>query len=203
MLEIAAWVVIFLASVIIHEVCHGLVADLLGDPTAKQAGRLTLNPLKHIDPFWTVIFPGLLFLSTQGRFAIGMAKPVPVDFSRLRYPKRDMIYVAASGPLANFVLALLMNVLWKFFPNPVWLYGIYFNLGIGLFNLIPIPPLDGSRILMGLMPLSLMRPYAQIERYGFLIILALYMTGILFSWIIPVMNMLCRILDIPQLGISY
>ena len=203
MLDIAALMFIFMASVIIHEVCHGLGADRLGDPTAKEAGRLTLNPLKHIDPFWTIIFPGLLFLSTQGRFAIGMAKPVPVDFSRLRHPRRDMIYVAASGPLANFALAMIMNVLWKLFPQPIWLYGIYFNLGIGLFNLIPIPPLDGSRILMGFLPLSLARPYARIERYGFLIILALYMTGILFAWIIPLLNVLCRILDIPQLGISY
>ena len=192
---------IFLMSVTLHEYCHGFLADRLGDHTARDRGRLTLNPLRHIDPFWTVFLPMLLFFSTRGQFAIGMARPVPVNFSNLRNPKRDMVWVGAAGPLANFALASVLTFLFKFYPAKFLLYAIYFNLGIGVFNLVPIPPLDGSRILTGLLPVKLARYYMQLEPFGFLIVLALYMTGWLYLAILPGIHLLCRILGIPALEV--
>ena len=199
MVDIVFWIVLFLATVILHEVCHGFAACRLGDPTARDAGRLTFNPLKHVDLYWTVLFPAMLFIATQGRFAIGMAKPVPVNFLRLRNPRRDMVIVALAGPLANFILAGALNFFWKLFQNDYFLYGIYFNLGIALFNLVPIPPLDGSRVLAGILPVSLSRAYLKIEPFGFLIVLGLYMSGALLYIIIPGMNFFCRLLEVPTL----
>lgn len=195
------WVGLFLVTVTVHEYCHGALADRLGDPTARQAGRLTLNPLKHIDPFWTVLLPGLLFFSTHGQFMIGMAKPVPVNFMNLRSPKRDMIWVAAAGPFANFVLAVLLSWLFRIWPAPFLLYAVYFNLGLGVFNLIPIPPLDGSRILTGLLPLPLARAYLQLEPFGFVLVLILYFTGALYTVLIPGIRMACRVLGVPELNL--
>ena len=197
--QISVWVLFFLMSVVIHEVCHGLVAGWLGDPTAKMSGRLTLNPLRHVDPFWTVLLPGLLYLSTHGRFAIGMAKPVPVDFSRLRNPKRDMIWVALAGPGANIALAALFSFLWKFSGFELILYGAYFNLGLAMFNLVPIPPLDGSRIAAGILPITLARYYMKLEPIGFLIVLLAYMSGVLSYFIFPAVDFFCRVLQIPSL----
>jgi Zn-dependent protease len=194
------WIILFslfLSSVILHEVAHGVVAYFLGDSTAKDAGRLSLNPIRHIDPFWSVLFPAVLFLSTQGRFAIGMAKPVPVNFSRLHEPKHDMIWVGLAGPATNFILAILFSLLWKWDQSPFWIYGVYVNLGLGLFNMIPIPPLDGSRVLAGFLPGSLAQPYLMLERFGFLLILLFYFTGWLYSLIIPAMSFLCALLNIP------
>ncbi len=199
MLGIVIAVAIFLLTVTVHEVSHGLVAYYFGDPTAKQEGRLTLNPLKHIDPFWTVILPGLLFFSTGGRFAIGMAKPVPVDFARLHHPKKDMIWVALAGPAANIVFALVLTIALRLTEQQLILYAIYFNLGLAVFNMIPIPPLDGSRVMAGLLPGKLALYYLRAEPYGFVIILVLYFTGILVSWILPGVNFFCRVMDIPQL----
>lgn len=189
--------VIFLFSVTVHEYCHGLLAHQLGDPTARDAGRLSLNPLRHIDPFWTVLLPVLLFFSTRGAFAIGMAKPVPVNFLNLRNPKRDMIWVAAAGPLANFAMAALLVLCFRLFPLPLFLLAAYFNLGLGIFNLIPLPPLDGSRILTGLLPRALALPYLRLERFGFLLVMALYFSGALYWILVPGMNFFCRLLQIP------
>ena len=191
--------VIFLVSVTVHEYCHGLLANRLGDPTARLAGRLSLNPLRHLDPFWTVFLPVLLFISTHGQFAIGMARPVPVNFLNLRNPKRDMIWVGAAGPFANFVLAALLAFLFKFFQVTFLLHAIYFNLGLGVFNLIPIPPLDGSRILTGLLPLPLAYPYARLEPFGFILVLALYFTGALYWILLPVVNFFCQLLGVPKI----
>ncbi len=189
---------IFLMSVTFHEYCHGLLAHQLGDNTAKDAGRLTINPLKHIDPFWTVFLPLMLFISTHGRFAMGMAKPVPVNFLNLRNPKRDMIFVGAAGPLANFVIALVLTFLFRFWPYEFILYAIYFNIGIGVFNLVPIPPLDGSRILTGLLPAPLARYYIRLEPFGFAIVMVLYLTGGLYGIILPFIRLMCRLLGVPE-----
>ena len=199
MLTLLFGIIVFLLTVTLHEFCHGLVAYRLGDPTAKLAGRLTLNPLKHIDPFWTVLLPALLFFSTGGRFAIGMAKPVPVDFTRLRRPKRDMIWVALAGPAANIFLAAILNLFFKLTDNALWLYAIYFNLGLAMFNLIPIPPLDGSRVLAGLLPERLALPYLRMEPYGFMIVLIFYFSGLLFALMVPAVNLFCRLFQIPPL----
>jgi len=199
MITVILAVFIFLISVTFHEWCHGLLADRLGDRTARDAGRLTLNPLRHIDPFWTVLLPVLLFVSTRGQFAIGMARPVPVNFMNLRNPKRDMIWVASAGPLANFVLASLLSILYKFFPVGVFLYAAYFNLGLGVFNLIPIPPLDGSRILIGLLPSGLARWYVRLEPFGFLLVLAFYFSGMIYWILAPSMNFFCDLLEIPRI----
>ena len=196
---IAAWIVILLVTVTVHEVAHGAVAFIRGDQTAKMMGRLTLNPLKHIDLFWTVLLPALLFISTGGRFVIGMAKPVPVNFSNLYRPKLDMILVALAGPLANIIFAQFLLLLFQITHVSIFLLGIYFNLGLAVFNLIPIPPMDGSRIVAGLLPSPLDREYLKIEPYGFLLVLFLYFTNLLYVWIIPGINFLASFLGVPKL----
>lgn len=199
MLTLALGIFIFLITVTVHEFCHGLLADRLGDRTARELGRLTLNPLKHIDPFWTILLPALLFFSTRGQFAIGMAKPVPVNFMNLRNPKRDMIWVAGAGPMANFLLAGALTLVFRQFPYPVLLYTIYFNIGLAVFNLIPIPPLDGSRILTGLLPTPLAARYLLLEPFGFLIVLILYLSGALHFILAPGIRFFCQVLQIPIL----
>lgn len=189
---------IFLLTVTAHEYCHGFLADRLGDHTARDAGRLTLNPFKHIDLFWTVLLPVTLYISTKGQFVVGMAKPVPVNFMNLRNPKRDMIWVAAAGPLANFTLAALLSLIFKHYPLGIFLYTIYFNIGLGLFNLIPVPPLDGSKILTGLLPLPLAIQYLRLEPFGFILVLALYFSGVLHWLLIPGFQFFCRLLNIPS-----
>ena len=195
-----ASIFIFLMTVTVHEYCHGKVAEQLGDSTARLSGRLSMNPLKHIDPLWTVLFPLILYVSTGGRFVIGMAKPVPVNFMNLRNPKRDMIWVALAGPLANFTLAALLAFFLRFYPAVFVLYAVYFNIGLGVFNLVPVPPLDGSRILTGLLPMKLAIPYLRLEKFGVPLVLALYFTGILPRLIFPVFNFVCRLVGVPPLG---
>lgn len=168
---------IFALAITAHEFAHGFCAYKLGDPTAKYAGRLTLNPLAHIDPFGTILLPLMLMLS--GAPVIGWAKPVPINFWGLKNPKRDMALVGLAGPLANFLCAFLAaSILKKFFLHNEYAIAplisfIQINLALAVFNLIPIPPLDGSRLLLIFIPWGAMRLYNTLERYGFVILFIL------------------------------
>ncbi len=186
---------IFLATITIHEFSHGLVAYFFGDMTAKNMGRLTLNPLRHIDFLWTILLP--LVLVTVGLPAIGMARPVPVNFANLRHPKRDMIWVAVAGPIANFLLASLMAALYHKVHWDVLLLGVYFNLGLAMFNILPIPPLDGSRILTGLLPMNWAYEYVKLEKFGFVVILILVWLRLPLRVIVPALNFFCQLLQVP------
>jgi Zn-dependent protease len=193
LLQISLWILPVLVAVIFHEVAHGYVANWLGDDTARRAGRLTLNPLPHIDPIGSVALP-LLLLVTQAGFLFGWAKPVPVNFAQLRRPKRDMVLVAAAGPLTNLALAAASALVFRAlavegsYENEALFAGVVYpvammaqrsvlmNVFLGVFNMIPIPPLDGGRVLTGLLPLDLARRFARIEPFGFLILLLLLMS---------------------------
>lgn len=163
-------------AVILHECAHGWVALKFGDPTAKLLGRLTLNPFKHIDPIGTVLVPIITKL-TLG-FPFGWAKPVPVNFANLNNPKRDMIFVALAGPAVNIVLALVASVFLSFAPK-IFSLAVVINLMLATFNMMPIPPLDGSRVVAGLLPTSLARKYLYLEPFGFIIVIVLLQSGAL------------------------
>jgi Zn-dependent protease len=202
-LEILFWIVLLLITITVHEYAHGRVAYFFGDTTARDAGRLTLNPLKHIDPFWTVVFPLLMIL--LGKPPLGMARPVPVNFMALRNPKRDMIWVAAAGACANILFAAVLSLIFHLVHLEIVLVPIYFNLGLAVFNLVPIPPLDGSRILLGLLPNELAYRFAKIERYGFIIVMVIIIIPqlrVLFldAILLPGINMLCFALGVPSVG---
>ena len=189
------FVLIFLMTITIHEFSHGLVAYFFGDTTAQKMGRLTLNPFRHIDPLWTILLPFVLIM--VGLPAIGMARPVPVNFANLRHPKRDMIWVAIAGPIANFFLASVMAALYRNIHWDIFLLGVYFNLGLAIFNMLPIPPLDGSRILTGILPLRWAYEYAKLEKFGFIAILILVWLRLPLRIIFPTLNFFCQILRIP------
>ncbi|MBN1913495.1 MAG: site-2 protease family protein [Candidatus Omnitrophica bacterium] len=177
------------------------MAYRLGDSTAKHSGRLTLNPLAHIDIFWTIILPLLLYISTSGFFVFGAAKPVPINYWSLKNPKRDLVWIGIAGPAANFLLALFLANIIKILPqSAAWGYLfkqlIVINVILGVFNLIPIPPMDGSRILSGMLPDVLAARYAQVERYGLLIIIALLWLGVFDRIIWPVVFVILRLLGI-------
>ncbi len=203
-----------LIAITFHEVAHGLVAYRFGDGTAKALGRLTLNPVKHIDIFGTVILPILLFFSTHGQFTFGYAKPVPVNPFNLRNPKRDMIYVSAAGPVMNILIAfisatLLVLLAWieLIVPQPVATkvllplagmlnYGIIMNIYLAAFNLIPLVPLDGGRILAGILPRELEMKYSRIEPYGMIILLFLIFLGLTRYFVAPVAGVLYGIIKV-------
>ena len=194
-MEVIFSVIVLIFSVVIHEVSHGAVAEKLGDPTARLAGRLTLNPLKHIDPFGSVILPLMLSL-LPGGVVFGWAKPVPYDPRNLRHPVRDAALVAAAGPLSNLMLALVFGLLFQFFSAegtgsamgelfPSLLAQVVIvNVWLAVFNLVPIPPLDGSKVLFWFLPASANEFRVFLERYGFFILLFFIFFGV--QIIVPV-----------------
>jgi Zn-dependent protease len=191
---------ILMISVILHEVAHGYTAFRLGDPTARDAGRLTLNPLKHIDPFGTVILP-LLLIFLKSSFLIGWAKPVPVNSALLRDPQRAMMLVSAAGPLTNLALALAAALPLRILPSflPPWLvdplvYCCFINILLAIFNLVPVPPLDGSKLVSYFLPPHIRAMYESLTPYGLLIIIGLLFLGGLDKVIVPLCDLIFSLL---------
>ena len=194
-----------LFAITIHEAAHGYVARALGDNTAYALGRVTLNPMRHVDPMGTILMPLLLYFATKGAFLFGYAKPVPVNFGQLRHPKRDMIWVALAGPASNFAQAILWAVAYtllagsgiteRFFLE-MCKAGVLVNLVMWAFNLFPLPPLDGGRILVGLLPRQLAWSFSRIEPWGFFIVLGLVLVGVVGTyWLRPLIGLGYVILD--------
>lgn len=179
-------------AITVHEAAHGYVARYLGDNTAYAMGRVTLNPIPHIDPVGTILMPILLYFATSGAFLFGYAKPVPVNFGRLRHPKRDMVWVALAGPGSNFIQAILWAAVFvglvaaginETFFIKMAQGGVLVNLVMCAFNLFPLPPLDGGRVLAGLLPRGGAQTFlARIEPYGFFIVMALVLAGVVSNW---------------------
>lgn len=205
--QISIWALPVLAAIIFHEVAHGWVAYRLGDPTAARMGRLTLNPLSHIDPFGTILLP-LLLIVVGAPFLFGYAKPVPVNFYNLRHPKRDMVWVALAGPVTNILLAAASAYALRFVSFaggslPLFVVAplmfmaqssVNINVMLAAFNLFPIPPLDGGRVLVGLLPEPHSSTVARIEPYGFLILIVLLMTHLLDFFLGPLVYFVIRVL---------
>lgn len=211
MQSFAIWILPVLFAVTLHEVAHGWMAKRLGDPTAQRLGRLSLNPIKHIDPIGTVLVPGLLLLMGTG-FIFGWAKPVPITWGNLRQPRRDMALVALAGPGANLLMALMWAAIGRFAPylpsmwaaRPLFymsIAGITVNIVLMVLNLLPLPPLDGSRIFSALLPGRLAWRYNQLEPYGLWILLLLVGTGAL-GWILgpPVMILRNLVFSFSRIG---
>ena len=199
--QIALLMVPVLLSITVHEVCHGYAAFLFGDPTAKDAGRLTLNPIKHIDPVGLLV----LFITGIAGMAIGWAKPVPVDPRYFKKPRTNMMWVSLAGPLSNIALAVVTAFVFKqfggllsqtiFYPLAIMAqYMIMINVGLAIFNLIPIHPLDGSHIMEGLLPLKAAYAYSKLQPYGFMILLVLIFTHIVDIVIFPIISVILNIL---------
>jgi len=195
---VAIYAIPVLFAITVHEAAHGYAARHFGDNTAYMLGRITLNPLKHIDPLGTIAMPLLLYFATAGAFLFGYAKPVPVNFGRLRNPKRDMVWVALAGPGANLLQAVLWVILGYFLVSSgvqerffleMTRAGLLVNLVMFAFNMFPLPPLDGGRILVGLLPWRQAVLVSRVEPYGFFIVLALVLTGIVGNlWLRPLMS---------------
>lgn len=199
--QLAIWALPVLFAITVHEVAHGWVANHYGDPTARMMGRLTLNPVKHIDPVGTVLVPGMMLL--LGGIVFGWAKPVPVNQENLRDPRKHMMIVAAAGPGANLVMAVMWAlVIWLGLAvsgfNPsigfgvqyMGLAGVTINIVLMVLNMVPVPPLDGSRVISGFLPPKLAWQYDRIEPYGLIIVLVLLVTGVLFGVLGPIVNVI-------------
>jgi Zn-dependent protease len=200
--RIAVYAIPLIFAITLHEAAHAYAAKQCGDATAYLLGRMTLNPLKHIDPLWTIAIPLLTLLLSP--FVFGAAKPVPVNFAGLRHPRRDMVWVAAAGPLANLAMMVawavfgklvLVAVAGKAYSAPIEFLlrmaeaGIFVNALLMVFNLFPLPPLDGGRILAGLLPGPLAYKFSRVEPYGMLILVGLLLTGVLSAFLVPLVSM--------------
>ncbi len=199
-------------AITLHEAAHGYAAKYFGDSTAYMMGRVTLNPFSHIHLVGTVLLPLLLYFSTNGALLFGFAKPVPVDFGNLRHPKRDMVWVALAGPVSNLVQAIVWALLFvvytdfgvseKFFLA-MCKAGVLSNVVMFAFNLFPLPPLDGGRIVVGLLPWKQAYQFSRIEPYGFYIVMALAITGVVnHLWLDPVMNATFGLIQLMLQSIS-
>lgn len=209
---IALYAIPVIFAITVHEAAHGYAARHFGDDTAWKMGRVTLNPLAHIDPVGTIVMPLVLFFLTDGAFLFGYAKPVPVRFGNLRHPKRDMIWVALAGPASNFLQAIAwgaglyllqgMGVSERFFID-MCQGGVLVNVVMFAFNLFPLPPLDGGRILVGLLPYRQAEVVARIEPWGFFVVMALVVSGLVSSlWMQPVMSVTYTVLKIVLMPLS-
>lgn len=202
---VAIYALPVLFAITVHEAAHGYAARYFGDNTAYALGRITLNPMRHIDPMGTIVMPLLLYFATSGAFLFGYAKPVPVRFDRLRNPKRDMVWVALAGPGANLVMAWLWGMLLYLLQGigvtePFFLKmcqgGLLVNVVMFAFNLFPLPPLDGGRILVGLLPYRQAVLVSRLEPWGFFIVMGLVIAGILSTlWMQPVMGLTFGLLN--------
>jgi Zn-dependent protease len=192
-ITIIFFLIVLLFSIVIHEVSHGSVANFLGDPTAKYEGRLTLNPIKHLDPIGSILFPLLLLLFTRGQGPIfGWAKPVPINPYNFKNPKWDEAKVAIAGPGANILIALFFGLLTRFFSLPISLFNLFsiiviLNLLLALFNLIPIPPLDGSHILFTFLPERYWKAKLILQQYGFLFLIFFIFFGLRWVFILALL----------------
>ncbi len=203
---VALYALPVLFAITVHEAAHGYAARHFGDNTAYALGRITLNPIKHIDPIGTLLMPLLLYFATGGTFLFGYAKPVPVRFGKLRHPKRDMVWVALAGPAANFIMAFLWGVLLFVLrgtgvTEPFFLKmaqgGVLVNVVMFAFNLFPLPPLDGGRILVGLLPYRQAEFVARAEPWGFFIVMGLVIAGVVSTlWMQPLMRLTYGLLDL-------
>jgi Zn-dependent protease len=200
--KIAVYALPVLFAITVHEAAHGYVAKHFGDLTAEKQGRITLNPLKHIDPIGTILLPILTMM--LGGILFGWAKPVPVNFANLRNPKKDMLWVAAAGPISNFIMAIFWVMMFNFSnyaPNTavnflaiMSMAGISINIVLMVLNLLPMPPLDGGRIAVSLLPMPWAMKLARVERYGFPILIVLMFTGVLGYVIYPIIQLIEQLL---------
>lgn len=186
---------ILIYSVILHEIAHGWVADYLGDPTARLKGRLTLDPRPHIDPVMTIFLPLMLVLSGSP-VIFGAAKPVPIDTFNFREPKKDIALTAAAGPVTNLLIALFFALLLRIIPLDLFFYAVQINVFLAVFNLLPIPPLDGGKVLAGILPDKLATTLLNLERFGFMFIILIlfFFNGVIDNFVLPISQTILRFL---------
>ena len=203
-IEIILLIIILLFSITIHEYAHGLMAYKLGDNTPKISGRLTINPLKHIDILGTIIMPILLIIVTNGIFAFGYAKPVPINPYNFKNPRKDIMWVGLAGPASNFLIALILSIILRMdllggIIKEALQYGVVINLILFIFNLIPLPPLDGSRIVSAFLSYKNAYRYLKLETVGFIIIILLLVNGMLDWFLKPILRILLHIMGLNNI----